>query len=85
MAPLPLRRYGKSMIKPPKKTGGKSTDPKGGREKNRKPQTIDIQRFAVICLAFPPGFEPGAFRLGGGRSILLSYGNIFNLEWCSVA
>ncbi len=20
-----------------------------------------------------PGFEPGAFRLGGGRSILLSY------------
>ena len=29
-----------------------------------------------MCLVFLSGFEPLAFRLGGGRSILLSYRNI---------
>ena len=30
-------------------------------------------------MARPAGFEPTACRLGGGRSILLSYGNIYSL------
>ena len=29
----------------------------------------------LILLVFASGFEPLAFRLGGGRSILLSYAN----------
>jgi hypothetical protein len=29
----------------------------------------------LFLLVFPSGFEPLAYRLGGDRSILLSYGN----------
>ena len=28
-----------------------------------------------MIMMFPAGVEPTAYRLGGGRSILLSYGN----------
>lgn len=33
-----------------------------------------------LPLAFPARFERAAFRLGGERSILLSYGNMHNID-----
>ena len=43
------------------------TDKKSGIPETLKPLKI---------LVFASGFEPLAYRLGGGRSILLSYANV---------
>lgn len=40
-----------------------------------KKQTLNCVCFLV---AFPAGVEPTAYRLGGDRSILLSYGNVLS-------
>ena len=40
--------------------------------KNGKTKTAAVKSCGM--LARPAGFEPTAYRLGGGRSILLSYG-----------
>ncbi len=41
-----------------------------------KRKTPEFRDFSRIDMASPAGFEPTAFRLGGERSILLSYGDI---------
>ena len=40
----------------------------------RRAGQLEFSRMNSLRLAAPTGFEPVAYRLGGGRSILLSYG-----------
>ena len=42
-------------------------------EKSKSPERFVSE---LKLLVFPSGFEPLAYRLGGDRSILLSYGNV---------
>ena len=44
----------------------------------KKPKALVNQGSRRFILVFASGFEPLAYRLGGGRSILLSYANILN-------
>ena len=45
-------------------------------EKSKSPERFVSE---LKLLVFPSGFEPLAYRLGGDRSILLSYGNEVNV------
>ena len=50
---------------------------KDTRQKS-KAENLEKSRLSAFFVASLPGFEPGAFRLGGGPSILLRYGTMFS-------
>lgn len=52
----------------------KKTQPKINEAEN-----LGFTRLSALFVASSPGFEPGAFRLGGGPSILLRYEDIYKI------
>ena len=57
-------------------------------EKRKTPAFVSWLLLAAVCfqyqaiLVIPAGFEPTACRLGGDRSILLSYGTMSSETLC---
>ena len=47
--------------------------------KIRKAENLDFTRLSALFVASLPGFEPGAFRLGGEPSILLRYRDLYQI------
>ena len=47
--------------------------------KTRKAENLDFTRLSALFVASLPGFEPGAFRLGGEPSILLRYRDLYQI------
>ena len=55
------------------------TDQSTGKEKQKKLQTLENKGLQRYMLASPARLERAAFRLGGERSIQLSYGDVSNI------
>ena len=51
---------------------------KDTRQKS-KAENLEKSRLSAFFVASLPGFEPGAFRLGGGPSILLRYRDLYEI------